>query len=550
MTQPRHLSDLNSDNLSGARTMRRLVALLVILALVPLASCGRSRGRTPAGTATVSSYWTVQPDDAEEVPFATITPRPPATATSILPELMPTHGVVASMADAPPVTDTPASPSTVTPTPTATPTATVTNTPEPLLGTVNGDLVNVRSGPDTGHPLVGRVAIGDELEILARTEANEGPAWFEICCVDGGSLGWIRSDLIDLDAGTVDADVALAIDPPTPPAPGAQAGSPADAPPRAAAPISSAPPLPPGASGAPAVNPYTGLGGGNLGRRPVFVCINNDVAARPQYGLAQADIVYEYVMEGRAITRYSALFWSQDVARIGPVRSARLINVQGPQLYQTALLCSGASSGVRYILKHQVNFPYLDVDLDDPGNNVYSMSIGNDYRTRLQTSSGRLDRFLSDWNVNRIPSTRGLLFGDYGGGTPATRVDIPYPSLSRTSWVWNGNQWARLGRDGTPYVDAGSGGQITADNVVIQWAPHLATDIVEDSLGTTSIRIELMGSGPVKILRDGKVIDGTWRADDVNQPPLFFDAGGAPIPLHPGRTWFQIVEPHYSVTVG
>ena len=57
-------------------------------------------------------------------------------------------------------------------------------------------------------------------------------------------------------------------------------------------------------------------------------------------------------------------------------------------------------------------------------------------------------------------------------------------------------------------------------------------------------------SPSVKILRDGKVIDGTWRADDVNQPPLFFDAGGAPIPLHPGRTWFQIVEPHYSVTVG
>jgi hypothetical protein len=431
------------------------------------------------------------------------------------------------------------------------PTATITPSPQPA-GVVKGDLANVRAGPGVTHPVIGQAQAGQRFTLLGRTAGD--PVWYQVCCVaDGGKTGWLRGDL--LEVGAAAATVALAQTIPTPPP------APTDAPAiaKAAAPAGPAPqpagafigpPPPPPAGGPPAVNPFTGLPGGRLDRRPVFVCINNDVAARPQYGLNAADLVYEYVMEGRAITRYTALFWSQDAARIGPVRSARLVNVQMTSLYGAALLCSGASSGVRYILKHQVHFPYLDVDLDDPSNTVYSFSLGNYYVTRLQTDTGRLEKYVRGWNVNAIPNTRGLRFGDYGGGTPTSRVEIPYPAAARTAWVWNGGQWGRLGYDGGPYLDAATGGQITADNVVIQWAPHQATDMVEDSLGTTGIRILLVGSGPVKILRDGKAIDGVWRADDPNQPPEFFDAAGAAIPLHPGRTWFQVVEPYYQTTGG
>jgi hypothetical protein len=412
---------------------------------------------------------------------------------------------------------------------------------------VTADLANVRAGPAVTHPVVGQARRGDALQLLAR--AGGAPAWYEVCCVADGRRGWLRGDLLDLGAAAA-LTVALAQAIPTPPpAPTAAPAAvpPAAPPPAPPAPVAAAPPPPAGS--APGVNPFTGLPGGNLARRPVFVCINNDPEARPQYGLNAADIVYEYIMEGRAITRYTALYWSQDAARIGPVRSARLINAAMTPLYGAALLCSGASSDVRFILKHQVHFPYLDVDLDDPSNTVYSFSVGSDYRTRLQTDTGRLERYVRAWNVNTIPGTRGLRFGEYGGGAPASRVDIPYPALARTAWTWNGSQWARLGRDGAPYLDAAAGGQVTADNVVIQWAAHEATTMVEDSLGTTGIRIVLTGGGRAKILRDGKVIDGAWRADDPNQPPAFTDAAGAPLPLRPGRTWFQVVEPYYEVTV-
>ncbi len=42
---------------------------------------------------------------------------------------------------------------------------------------------------------------------------------------------------------------------------------------------------------------------------------------------------------------------------------------------------------MRYALKHQAPFPYMDVDLDDASNTRYSVSVGSDYR-RLRYGYG------------------------------------------------------------------------------------------------------------------------------------------------------------------
>ncbi|WP_374701220.1 DUF3048 domain-containing protein [Thalassobacillus sp. C254] len=50
--------------------------------------------------------------------------------------------------------------------------------------------------------------------------------------------------------------------------------------------------------------------------------MNNHPEARPQSGLQHADVVYEVLSEG-AVTRFVAIYQSQQPVRIGPVRSAR-----------------------------------------------------------------------------------------------------------------------------------------------------------------------------------------------------------------------------------
>src|SRR6185436_3655379 len=56
---------------------------------------------------------------------------------------------------------------------------------------------------------------------------------------------------------------------------------------------------------------------------PLFVKVDNNPTARPHYGIAKADQVYEWLVEGLT-TRLAAVFHSQQPDVIGSVRSARM----------------------------------------------------------------------------------------------------------------------------------------------------------------------------------------------------------------------------------
>ncbi len=89
--------------------------------------------------------------------------------------------------------------------------------------------------------------------------------------------------------------------------------------------------------------------------------------------------------------------------------------------------------------------------------------------------------------------------------------------------------------------------QLALDNVIVQFVAHQATNIVEDSLGSTSIRLDLFGSGRVLVFRDGQAFEGTWRSESRGDTPRFYDATGAEIPLKPGQSWISIVPPDYDI---
>jgi hypothetical protein len=71
---------------------------------------------------------------------------------------------------------------------------------------------------------------------------------------------------------------------------------------------------------------------------------------------------------------------------------------------------------------------------------------------------------------------------------------------------------------------------------------------VEDSLGSTSIRLNLFGSGSAIIFRDGQAFAGSWRSDSRGDLPRFFDQNGNEVPLKPGKSWISVVPPSYTVS--
>ena len=83
--------------------------------------------------------------------------------------------------------------------------------------------------------------------------------------------------------------------------------------------------------------------------RPYAVVMNNIYDAQPMHGVGQADIFYEYMVDGLSggITRCLALFTDVgQVEKIGSIRSARTYNVSIARSYQALFAHAGGSAMV------------------------------------------------------------------------------------------------------------------------------------------------------------------------------------------------------------
>jgi hypothetical protein len=285
---------------------------------------------------------------------------------------------------------------------------------------------------------------------------------------------------------------------------------------------------------------------GLLQQRPVFICINNDQVGRSaHHGLSYADLIYEYIVDGFTTTRLTAMYQSQTPERVGPVRSARLPNVWMTYMYDGVLACSGGSDEVRYLLKNEVGFPYLDADIDDPSNTRYFQNIGTDYRTRLQASPDGVRRWLADNGLSKEWGRSGFEYSQDlpdGSAGSATVIQIAYPGGNGVEWRYEPNLggYVRF-QGGQQQVDLATGQPIVAANVAVIVADHTLTDIVEDSLGTKGVDVALYGFGDFRIFRDGQVYEGTWRADPET-PPRWLGPGEVIVKFKPGQSWIQSVR--------
>jgi len=297
----------------------------------------------------------------------------------------------------------------------------------------------------------------------------------------------------------------------------------------------------------PDVNPLTGLKVDDqalIHRRPLMVRVGNDIEARPQVGLNEADVVYEELVE-KWITRFTAIYLSKDLEMIAPIRSMRLINLQLAPQYGGALAHSGGSDPVRFRLS-KTGIINLD-EFFTP--DIYFYRENEGWATRLALDATETREYLLDEGLESDVNLRGFVFSKNldtdslpeEAVTEAKEITIPYPpTTSEAKWVYDekSGRYLRF-TTGDPMKDF-EGDQISAANVIIYYAEHEDTDIVEDSNGATSVNIIVNGFGTAWVIRDGQILKGNWETDGSQTPNFIFN-DGSPIPLKPGNTWIQVV---------
>lgn len=286
----------------------------------------------------------------------------------------------------------------------------------------------------------------------------------------------------------------------------------------------------------------------NAATRPTLIVKidNSEPKARPPAGINQADVVYEERVEG-AVTRFMALYHSQDASPVGPVRSARTSDIG---LFQPLGHPLFAWSGANAIFEERIRAAGI-IDVGAP--------IAGGYYSRAGNRSAPHNLMLNSTQEVRLASHPGAtppptpLFSYRPGGqaptggraTPGVRIVFGHGAGSApVEFRWNGRGWARS-QAGTPHVDA-AGAQIAPENVIVSYTPYANSD-TNDQFGVPIREAQTVGRGEALILTGGVAITAYWVKPALNAPTQYVDGAGHPIGLSPGRTWVELPEPGTTV---
>lgn len=303
--------------------------------------------------------------------------------------------------------------------------------------------------------------------------------------------------------------------------------------------------------------PLTGLPSEDEARRTrpaLVVKIDNNEGARPPVGINQADVVYEEEIEA-GFTRFAAVFHSQDADPVGPIRSARISDVELlANLNRPLLAWSGANgvtaSAIRSADLVDVGFDAVNDEYRRADNRPAPSNLFAD-TTALYTHSGDgrfappLFQYRTDAAATTtttaaaapgtgVPTTTALS----GGGTAVAGGRVAFRSRDIV-YVWDPARggWIRF-QDGTPYADD-QNQLIAPENVVFLYIDYVCCPTVP---GTPEA--QTVGEGDAAVFVDGRFIDARWsRPTGADVWNLTDKATGQPILLTPGRTWVELANP-------
>ncbi len=279
-------------------------------------------------------------------------------------------------------------------------------------------------------------------------------------------------------------------------------------------------------------------------RQPLIVKVENSPAARPQSGLAEADVVYEMLTEG-GITRFAAIYLCRKADSIGPVRSARFPDSVLVRQYNGLFGHCGGSWQVRKAIS---NAGIDDLDGMRYGTQAYWRVSSRRMPHNLYTSTEALRELADKLKMDGKINYRGFVFKNKSSTTPTvSSIHIPFSGWNKIVYKYDRetNSFLRYHRT-IPHTDATSGKQISVKNLVVIFVAVRATGL-RDSVGSAVLDFDLAGEGKALFYIDGREIKGSWEASP-EAPPHFYQKNGQVVKFNRGNTWIEVVPLDAKVT--
>ena len=287
-----------------------------------------------------------------------------------------------------------------------------------------------------------------------------------------------------------------------------------------------------------AKNFFTGLAGEN--KQILVVKIDDTNAAHPQIGIEDADLVYVEQVEG-GLTRLAAIYTSKLPPLIGPIRSARISDIELlAQFGRVGFAYSGAQSKMRPVIA-EANLENLSAERNPP-------SIYGKDPNRIGPVDMILKPELLLERANANPKIRietatasVFAFGDAPKGETNTAIaKIKWPNAKyELRWDSANEKWLIYFNE-KPNM-AANGEHLYADTAIIQIV-SITPSIYGDKFGEITPFSKTTGSGKAVMLRDGFSYQISWQRNLETDVTTWKSEDGGVANFKPGRTWIFLTD--------
>jgi len=275
--------------------------------------------------------------------------------------------------------------------------------------------------------------------------------------------------------------------------------------------------------------------------KPVLLMIENEKNARPQDGLAEADVVYEAMVEG-GITRFIAIFQSELPEKAGPVRSCRVPFADIAREWDGLLIHYGGPSTGSYSVYQRFITDGIKQRIDGVKSNVKAYIDP----TRKAPHDKYLNIATEQALYNYTPTERRFSFTSaLAAGEEINSIEIDYNSSGIVLYKFDAkkNIYNRY-QNGDLVSNRINGKKVEASNVIIQ----VCNESIYSDSTAGHVKIDIIGSGSATIYRNGKKINAHWEKISAEARTIYYGEDNKEIPLSPGKTWIQIVSDKTKIT--
>ncbi len=290
-----------------------------------------------------------------------------------------------------------------------------------------------------------------------------------------------------------------------------------------------------------------------IGARPIALMVNNSTDNLPQYGISEADIIFEIPVEGD-MTRLMAMYGDYtDIPSVCSIRSARYYFPQIAVGFDAVYTHWGENKSHATPVIDSLGIDNIDAMYapsylfgrdQDRLNSGYayehsSVFYGEEFPTYVENNNYRIeiseDKSDPFFNFNE-ESTKadGEALTDFQFHYGAYFSDFTYDTKSETYLKEH---------NGSPHVDGVTGEQLAFENVILL---ETAVSLMPD--GTSGIKqINVMGENkPGYYISKGTIQEITWSKPYETSEITLYSLDGEELFINTGKTYIGVGSPDFN----